>query len=263
MISSESIQMKFRIFWPIIGLMLLSACSNDIEVNVTFSQSHNLSKNDPVWFDGEKIGSVAKINTDNGTRAELELDPELSKLLYTGAVARITETPQKGIEILNSKNGNPISSGAELKGLNTPLEVSAWAAGGALGSLNELFVSAAVALNNSFNSQDFQDLSKQLQQTIQQLSDDSSGALNNILNNFEEVMQQVESQSGDVKTYAENLSKVLAEKMTQLQGQGEENLSKMLEDLQKELDSALNDTAPTTPNESQNSVSEEDTSVKL
>ncbi len=236
--------MKNSLFLILITSVLLSACSRDVDVSVNFTEAQQVESGDPVKFNGQTIGEVADVDElDQGTVIELELDPEMLTGLNTSSAAMVVDQPERYVELYSNTTGDPIKSGAKLEGLNNPVELATWTAGNALGSLQGLATAAASAFNEFLNQNNWDDVAKQLNQTLSELSEESAGALNQLGGDLEEFIKNMQEQSSESLKQADELSKQLNEELQKFQEQGAEDMAKALQNMLDAFNSAIDPNA--------------------
>ena len=220
--------------------LILTGCSSDVEVSVNFTQAQEVESGDPVKFNGETIGEVADVDeVDSGTIVELELDPEKVKGLNTSSAALVIAQPNRYLELYSNTAGEPIESGAQIEGLNNPVDLATWTAGNALGSLQGLATAAASAFNQFLNDNDWDDVAKQLNETLSGLSDESAGALNQLGGELEEFIKNMQEQSSESLKQADDLSKQLNKELEKFQEQGADDIARALQNMLEAFNSAL------------------------
>ena len=125
---------KSSVLAVILCAVMLAGCSKGLEVNVNFSQAQDLKSGDPVKFNGVEIGEVNAVDKlDQGVEVALDLDPEKSENLTTSSAAMVINQPERYLELYANAAGQPLESGAQLQGLNNPVDLATWTAGNALG----------------------------------------------------------------------------------------------------------------------------------
>ncbi len=236
--------MKKSFIFIVVSCIFLSACSRDVEVSVDFTQAQQVKSGDPVKFNGQIIGEVADVeDRDQGTMIELELDPEKIAGLNTTGAAMVVDQPERYVELYSNNIGEPIQSGAKLAGLNDPVELATWTAGNALGSLQGMATAAASAFNQFLNENNWDDVAKQLNDTLSNLGEDSAGALNQLGGELEEFIKNMQEQSSESLKQADELSQQLNEELQKFQQQGADDIARALKNMLDAFNSALDPNA--------------------
>ena len=236
--------MKNSLFLILMTSILLSACSRDVDVSVNFTEAQQVKSGDPVKFNGQTIGQVADVDElDQGTAIELELDPEMLTGLNTSSAAMVVDQPERYVELYSNNAGEPIESGAKLEGLNNPVELATWTAGNALGSLQGLATAAASAFNEFLNQNNWDDVARQLNQTLSDMGEESADALNQLGGDLEEFIKNMQEQSSESLKQADELSKQLNQELQKFQEQGADDMAKALQNMLDAFNSAIDPNA--------------------
>ena len=235
---------KSSILAVILSAAMLAGCSKGLEVDVDFTEVQDLKSGDPVKFNGVEIGEVSAVDTlDQGVKVALELDPEKSESLTTSSAAMVINQSERYLELYANAVGEPLQSGAQLQGLNNPVDLATWTAGNALGSLQGLATSAASAFNQFLNESNWDDVAEQLNDSLSDLNKQSAGALNQLGGELEEFIKQMQAQSSESLKQADELSQQLNEQLKQFQSQGQEDIAKALQNMLDAFNSALDPNA--------------------
>jgi len=235
---------KLSILTIILSVTILAGCSQGTEVNVNFTESQELKSGDPVRFNGVEIGEVSAVEKlDQGVRVELELDPEKSEKLTTKSAAMVVTQPERFLEVYANTAGAPLASGAQLQGLNNPVDLATWTAGNALGSLQGLATSAASAFNQFLNDSNWDDVARQLNDSLSELNKQSADTLNQLGSELEEFIKQMQEQSTQSLKQAEDLSRQLDEELQKFQENGQEDIARALQNMLDAFNSALDPNA--------------------
>ena len=227
-----------------IAAISLTGCSKGLEVNVNFTESQELESGDPVKFNGVEIGEVSAVDKlDQGVKVALELDPEKIENLTTSSAALVIGQPERYLEVYANTAGEPIESGAQLQGLNNTVDLATWTAGNALGSLQGLATTAASAFNQFLNESNWDDVAKQLNNSLSELNEQSAGTLNQLGTELEEFIKQMQEQSSESLKQADELSRQLNEELQKFQQQGSEDIARALQNMLDAFNSALDPNA--------------------
>lgn len=235
---------KLSISTILLFAVLLAGCSQDTEVNVNFTQFQDLKSGDPVKLNGVEIGEVVAVeNLDQGVEVVLELDPEKSETLTTSSAAMVITEPERYLELYANTTGAPLESGAQIQGLNNPVDLATWTAGNALGSLQGLATSAASAFNQFLNDSNWDDVANQLNNSLSELNKQSADTLNQLGSELEEFIKQMQEQSTESLKQAEELSRKLDEQLQLFQQQGQEDIARALQNMLDAFNSTLDPNA--------------------
>ena len=225
-------------------MIVLTACSRDVEVSVAFTESQNVKSGDPVKFNHQVIGEVGGVDEqDQGVTVKLELDPEKIDVLRAGSAAIVMDQPQRHVQIYSVNAGGPLEPGAQIRGLNNAVDLANWSASNALGSLQGMITSAAGAFNQFLNSNDWDAMAKQLNDTLSEMSEQSSEALNQMGVELEMFIKNMQDQSSQTLKQADELSKQLNEQLQKFQSQGKDEIARALQDMLDAFNSTLDPNA--------------------
>ena len=117
------------------GCWLLWGCARQMEVVVEFEAINGLESGAPVYLDQQRVGKVKQIRQQLAAfTVSLALDPEKSAVLRRGSAAMIVERDGMPAVVLHNTllGKEPLTGGARLHALNSPLEFPAWQTGEAM-----------------------------------------------------------------------------------------------------------------------------------
>ena len=106
-----------------------------------------------------------------------------------------------------------------------------------------LATSAASAFNQFLNESNWDDVAKQLNDSLSELNQQSAGTLNQLGDELEEFIKQMQAQSSESLKQADELSKQLNEELQKFQSQGQEDIAKALQNMLDAFNSALDPNA--------------------
>lgn len=230
-----------------LSALLLTACSEQMGVSVTFEDAVPLEAGTPVYFNNIEVGEVTDSTiTGELMKVELSLDPELVAGLNSGSAALLAEQDgQRAIMLYNYRPGKePIHADGELIGLNDSLELAAWRTGEALDTGKESVDEMTRSVTAYFESEEWQRKKEQMNQRMEDLKSELGETYERTNRAYQEFMSDLESQSEAAreraeKSYAE-LSEKLREDIARLKAEGNEKLVepllKLLEDLSRAME---------------------------
>lgn len=235
---------KSKITAILLAGLFLAGCSQGVEINVNFTESNVLQAGDPVKFNGVEIGEVSSVdNLGQGMNVKLELDPDKITNLTSSSAALVVSQPERHLELYANATGKPIESGAQILGLNNSVDLATWTAGNALGSLQGLATSAASAFNQFLNDSNWDDVAKQLNDSLSEMNEQSADALNELGVELEEFIRQMQERSSQTLDQADELSRQLNEELQKFQQQGSEDMARALQNMLDAFNSALDPNA--------------------
>ena len=241
-----------KLFLPVTlsVLLVLAGCSRETQVSVNFTQPQAVKTGDPVQFNGQVIGDVSGIDdTESGVLLRLDLDPQKLDGLDEGSVAMVISQPVRRVELYSTGTGQALQSGARIRGMNNALELASWTAGHAMEAIQEMLNTAARELNTMVQSQDWEALARQFNETVSNLGDQSNEALGQIGTELEKFIKNLQAQSTETLDQADRLSEQLNEQIQQFQQQGSLELARMLQEILDSLNAMTDPGAAKTPEE--------------
>ena len=227
--------------------VLLSACSRDISVSVTFEGAGPLKTGAPVYFNDVQIGEVADSTiTGDLMKADLSLDPELAAGLKSGSAALLgARDGQPVVTLYNYRPGRePLQSGGELIGLNDPLELAAWRTGEALDTGSQSMEEVTRSMTEYFESEEWQQRKEEMNRRMEALQSELGRTYEETNRAYNEFLEDLESQSEAARERAQESYSRLTERLRQdiarLKEQGNEELveplMRLLEDLSRAME---------------------------
>lgn len=201
----------------------LSACSDSgIEISTTFANTQDIKEGAPVYFNDKVVGQVSDVvSQNNGSRVALELNPEIvSKLGSKSAIVvnRLKEGAPLEIYNRDATDNLPITSGQEIRGLDSMFQLGAWMVGDALqigaGSISHYVESFQNYLASDEFSQDKENVESQINgatlsaaQAIEAAGQDMSKALKEVIASEDEIVAAVDQLSNELAPVVEKMAR--------------------------------------------------------
>lgn len=220
--------------------LLLSACSpTTVQLTASFTDAKGISQGAGVYFLGVKIGEVSDIAIrDNRSVVSMNVEKEQSSKIMQGAAVTLDGNPVTANIHNPGQAGQAVEDGAKLKGLNSPLELAAWQAGSTLGSFGKSLSDAAESLDSYFSGEEWQAAKQDMDEILQELGEQSQGALDQLQQDYLSFIESLETQSETARENAEENLRKLEQKLRELGEEGEQNLNTLLEQLREHLNGA-------------------------
>jgi|GEM_PF-2378069 len=241
---------KFRFAILFAGALSLSACGpnadepDSVDVNVHFEDARGLDQGSKVEFGGVTIGEVLRVvEGDDDVTVELRLDADKAGVVQKNAAAVVSSLDTNTVRIVNpageSSNDAGVSNGDSLRGLESSLEEAAWHAGKAIGLVEGVLQEAARSFNNYLQSDEWQNTRKEVETGLNELSEQSVEAAESIRENVEQMMTELEAQSGETVRDAEKHFGEIEKQFRELSESGGEEMIKSLESFLESLREAM------------------------
>jgi len=232
------------------GALVLSACGpgaeipDTVDVNVHFADARGLDQGAKVEFGGVTIGEVARVVAgDEDVTVELRLDADKAGVVQKNAAAVVSTLDKQTVRIINptseSVEGVAVSDGDSLRGLESSLEEAAWHAGKAIGLVEGVLQEAARSFNNYLQSDEWQSTREEVESGLSELSEQSVEAADAIRENVEQMMTELEAQSGETVREAEKHFGEIEKQFRELGENGGEDMIKSLERFLESLREAM------------------------
>ncbi|MFC1665789.1 MlaD family protein [Pseudomonadota bacterium] len=209
-----------------------------VQVNVLFEQANGISEDSSVLLNGVKIGEVKSVTT-KGKQVELilQLSVEKAKGVQTNAAAIVEGTEPANVVIYNpSTTAKTVQAGDTLFGLNSSLEFAAWRAGDSISSTVE---QVSKFVHTYFEGEEWNKTKKEMNDLLGALEKQGRATHDDLARDFEELTNNLESQSEKALEEAQKSIDALAGKIEELRNQGQDEMARMLQLLIEELNRAL------------------------
>lgn len=212
-----------------------------VDVNVTFMDIAQLKTGDPVVFGGTQIGVVESIRAgDDGQQVVLSLEANKAGIVQSNAAAAIARGQTSEVRISNpAGTGESIADGGTLKPLASPLDEAAYQAGKAFSSVQEALQQAANSFNEFIQSEDWKKTQSDIESSLQDLGKQSQSAVNEIGAGVEQMMRDLEQQSGKTLKDAEKHFGDIEEKLQEYGKDGQKDVINSINRLLESLKSAM------------------------
>lgn len=226
-------------------LLLLSGCGSDgkmadsVDLSVRFEQPKQLEEGTKVEFGGVTIGEVVRVIAgDDETTVELRLDADKAGVVQKNAAAVITNLNGPAVKIINPAEATAetltVDNGDNLRGLNSSLDEAAWHAGKAIGVMQGVLEQATQSFNEYFESDEWNTTKNEVENGLNDLGEQSAEAAESIRKNVEQMMAELEAQTGETVRDAE---KHFGEIEKQFRDFGENGGQEMLDTFESFLES--------------------------
>lgn len=233
----------------------LAGCSmkedkRTVDVNVTFKDIAQLKTGDPVVFGGTRIGAVNSIKAgDEGQQVVLSLESNKAGIVQSNAAAAIARGEVSEVRISNpAGSGESVADGGTLKPLASPLDEAAYQAGKAFSSVQEALQQAANSFNEFIQSDEWKTTQSDIESSLQDLGKQSQSAVNDIGAGVEQMMRDLEQQSGKTLKDAEKHFGDIEEKLQEYGKDGQKDvinsINRLLESLKSAMEGAQRDLSP-------------------
>ena len=217
-------------------LLLLGACSGSgVDVTAKFSNTQDIKEQAVVYFEDQPIGEVSDVKkSQNGSIVKLSLDKDAAKNISSRAAVVVNRLKEGApIEIYNSGDANsaPLTTGQELKGLDSMFQLGAWMVGDAI-QLGSGTVSQYVdAFQEYLKGDKFQSDKAQVQTQIAQATDAAKQAMETV---ERDVTEAVEEATGEMSKAVADLGDEL-EPIVKEFAVAEQEMARTVEELGSEL----------------------------
>lgn len=234
------------VFLLALALGVLSACTKTVEVSVTFPESKGLREGDRVVFQDQDIGNVASVKpADSGVVAGLTLDSETSRSVQTNAAAIVADTDPRTVEILNPPGtGEPVTDGASLEGLGSPLELALWRTGATIGAGQGLVEQLSATFDHYFDSEQWERTKAEILAQLDTISGQSAQAMESASEGLKAFLAELEVESTEVVQDTQERLAELQEQIETFQKEGQAELAASLKRILEQLDSAVSEPPP-------------------
>jgi len=207
-----------RVIFSIFFLLLLAACSSDMQVSTELNKTEDIKKGLPVFFSGEIVGEVTKVkqNQDN-TELTIELnDKGQSSINQNAAVVVNRLKSNTPLEIYNKQTETElIQDEGQLTGLNSMLELGAWMLGDSMNSGTDSLSNYVGAFQRYLKGDKFQQDKQELQRAAEQLGEEVQGmtqALEQEVNKGVESLAEAEEQAAQtIEQLGDELAPIVGE----------------------------------------------------
>lgn len=224
----------------LVALVALSGCAQGMHASALFTAEVQVEAGDGVWFDQELIGEVERAaREEDATRVFLSLQPDQAAVLRRGAAAMpVNRNGVTAIEILNSRTGRePLGDNAELVSLNNDFELIAWQTRETLDFTQTTLAAFTASMQKYFDSEDWDQQKKEIEQSLLQLNDDMQSAVMGLLRELEALQQELQAKSEQRTQEAERrLTEVIVALQLQIQSLLQSGQSVLADSLQQLLD---------------------------
>lgn len=197
---------------------VFSGCAeNDLKFTITYQEIDGLKEEDPILFEGERIGRVAalKRTSEGEYRVEVLVQADFRDAVTTYSVFQILDSPEtegkKAIQMsLTQKGGNPLEEGTVVGGIpakSSWLEQTEAGLEKGLEELREQYEKFSEQLKKIPESEEFQHLREELQRLGKELKESGDDAreklekelLPQLKQKLEELRKKLEEQKGKEK----------------------------------------------------------------
>lgn len=241
----------------------VASCGSDkVAVTAVFSNTQDIEKGTPVFFDGQVIGEVSDVqHADHGSKIEINFDQVAASKLTSGVAVVVNRLKQGApLELYNreSNGAQMLQDGQAIKGLDSMFQLGAWMLGDAIQLGNETVSDYVEAFTGYLESEKFardkqvvkeqldtakqqanqalKQLGEELDAATRQLASSEQAAADAMRELGEELAPLVEDLAGDGAKLASELQK-FAESIEQQQGDeriaGEAFLASLLQTLEQ------------------------------
>jgi ABC-type transporter Mla subunit MlaD len=231
----------------VLGVVALSACTQTVDVSVSFPETRGLGEGDQVVFQGKKIGEVASVTpSDSGVTVRLALESEPSRAIQSNAAAIVAETDPRTVEVLNPPaTGEAVTDGTTLEGLGTPLELALWRAGTTVGAAGQGLVDQLnETFDRYFDSTQWEQTKADIHAQLDAVSDQSATAIEGASTGLKAFLAELETESTELIADAEENLAELQQKIETFQQEGQAQLAESLRRILEQLESAVSEQSP-------------------
>lgn len=209
------------------GLLLISACSGDIDVSAVFDDTGGLQPGDKVLLAKREVGAVKAIEVVEqapGFVVELGLYPEHAELIQSNAVAYVPLSSPPTVVLINpTEAATPIAPGGRLRGLS-PLEAAMWRANDTAGAVAAVIDQFGRQIDAYFESKDWEQTSAQIEAEIAELASQSSEAAETVVDELERLSASIrDGAAGRAQSLDEELDAIDRE-VDRLEAEGHKEL---------------------------------------
>lgn len=215
-------------------LSLLAACdSGGVNVVANFANTQDIEEGAAVYYEQHAIGEVSDVsNSDSGSLVQLTLDESVANQI-DGSAALVVNRLKEGapLEIYNRPSADNVglTSGQELKGLDSMIQLGAWMVGDAIqlgaGSLS----SYAQAFQEYLQGDEFQQDKLNFEQKMNEVTVAASGALKSLEQDIEKASSEFEVTEEEVAAVIEELGEELSPVAEELSRSG----AQLMQELEK------------------------------
>jgi hypothetical protein len=225
---------------------LLVGCARQLEVSVEFEDAWGLSTGAPVYLERQVIGEVGAVRQQAGSYVvSLSLDPAKSVGLRRGSAALIMERDGvTAIVLHNSLRGKePLAERARLRGLNSPLEYSAWQTTEAVDYASESLQQVFATVSAYLESERWRQQQREMREHLARMDQATQDAVASIEGDIEALAGELNQAAGAtnrslIERY-EELSRRLAQQMTEMAKHGQEDVIAPLQEFLQALEPAM------------------------
>lgn len=206
---------RYRLSATVILLVLSGGCAGLLDfrpqIGVAFQATDGLAVGSPVVLNGEQIGTVRTIDSQNRpVRVMLAIDRERLARIQANAAAMIVQQRQGTttvhvVEIYNPRTASaPVQAGATLKGLNSVWEKTAWNLGDTLGgdwrqALSQTLESVSASIDTALSGPEAQRARQTVTEMTTALKEGSSKALESARAQCDQLMAELDAKAAQLR----------------------------------------------------------------
>lgn len=227
---------------PLVLVLLLTACSNDVTVTTTLNSTRDVEEGASVYLDEKVVGEVVDVDRAEGqTILKIELDEESRVAIKQNAAVVINRLKANApIEIYNQKTeANSIQDGQELKGLDSMFQLGAWMVGDSLDMGADALTGYVSAFQKYLQGDNWQQDKAQITEQAQQVATAAEAVVKQAGEEVMKVTEDLKQVEGEVAAAVEQIGGDLAPVFGELAKSGQtimQELEKLSSNLERQGD---------------------------
>lgn len=231
---------------PLVLVLLLTACGNDVTVTTTLNSTRDVEEGAAVYLDEKVVGEVVDVDRAAGqTILKIELGEESSVAVKQNAAVVINRLKANApIEIYNQKaEAGSVQDGQELKGLDSMFQLGAWMVGDSLDMGADTLTGYVSAFQKYLQGDDWQQdkaqITEQAQQQVQQVATAAEAVVKQASEEVLKVTEDLKQVEGEVAAAVEQIGGELAPVFGELAKSGQtimQELEKLSSNLEQQGD---------------------------